>query len=114
MVGRSHAKLFSLILEACSKFVTHRLPLKVRKGSKPAVLGVLSERLLSDPKAAIANCSDERPFLADFRRCSGITNSDPNRSFKFADANVGYRIAKRPSNGDVPISVEIRGAGIAG
>ena len=26
-----------------------------------------------------------------------MTDSDPNRPFNLADANVGYRIAKRPS-----------------
>jgi hypothetical protein len=58
----------------------------------------LSERLLSDPEAALASDSKERPLLADSRRCSRMTNSDPIQPFKFADANVGYRIAKRSFN----------------
>ncbi len=48
------------------------------------------ERPLSDPQAALGQGHHERPFLADFCRCSGMTESDSKHPFKFADANVDY------------------------
>ncbi len=54
---------------------------------------MLAQRLLSDPQAVIARRPGERPFLADSRRCSRMTNSDPNRPFKVAVANVRFSIA---------------------
>ncbi len=66
----------------------------VSLGSTFTVHAVTFERPLSDPEAAIAVSPNERPILAETRP-SRTARVDPKRPFKFAGANVRYRIVNR-------------------
>jgi hypothetical protein len=64
-------------------------------GSKLAVLGVLSERPLSDPEADLGHSLSEGLLMAEMRP-SRTARVDPFLSFEFVEAKVSYGLEKQP------------------